>query len=165
MDIITFLKCYLFLMPLKYVEQKWHAAEVCFSSLSEYSTRNIITYQCWRPALLLHDKWVRLMVVGESVVLVRESGRSFEEQQLGREPRLLKVHSLRHTHPTVQLVTKPPYTNTCNPEPLALIHTTAQTLALCGSHTFFPNTHTNAYTHAAVLEALVTRRDSSDGEG
>lgn len=50
-------------------------------------------------------------------MLVRESGRQFEEQQLGREPQLFtkkedeekkkKSPLLQDTHPSVQIVTKP----------------------------------------------------------
>lgn len=51
-------------------------------------------------------------------MLVRESGRQFEEQQLGREPQLFKKKKedeekkkksplLQDTHPSVQIVTKP----------------------------------------------------------
>lgn len=57
------------------------------------------------------------MIAGRSIMLVRESGRQFEEQQLGREPQLFKKKEdeekkkksplLQDTHPSVQIVTKP----------------------------------------------------------
>lgn len=56
------------------------------------------------------------MLAGRSIMLVRESGRQFEEQQLGREPQLFKKKDeekkkksplLQDTHPSVQIVTKP----------------------------------------------------------